>query len=311
MSEEPIVDEIQRLKRQKHAVILAHNYERGEIQDIADHVGDSFELSRIAADIDCRVLVFCGVRFMAETAKILSPQKTVIIPRPDAGCAMADMFTLEMLSELRRDHHDAAVLSYVNTSAAIKAESNVCCTSANAVAVAEGIEADKVIFVPDRNLAHFVAKHVDKEIIPCAKAYCYVHDNITAEQVQDAMQQYPEAQVLVHPECRPEVIALAHHALSTGGMMREARASTANSFIVVTEVGILHRLRKDNPGKKFYAVHPEPVCRDMKLTRMQDVLRSLREGTYEVRLDDRVMRDARHALDEMLHTKVSSSDRVG
>jgi len=300
MREEDMRGQIQRLKKQRDAIILAHNYERGAIQDIADYVGDSFELSRIAADTDCRVIVFCGVRFMAETAKILSPEKTVLVPRPDAGCAMAEMFTLEMLQALQREHVDAKVLSYVNTSAVVKSQSDVCCTSANAVAVAQGIQAQKIIFVPDRNLAHFVARHVDKEIIPCARAYCYVHEGITVEQMRDAMQQHPDAQVLVHPECRPEVIALGHCILSTGGMMRVARDSTTASFIVVTEAGIIHRMRKENPQKNFYTVHPEPVCRDMKLTQIEDVVKSLREGVHEIHLDQALMKKAKLALDEML-----------
>jgi len=219
-----LVEKILRLKEEKDAVILAHNYQRGEIQKMADFVGDSLGLSREAEKLSCKVIIFCGVRFMAETAKILSPDKVVLLPRKEAGCPMADMITKDELRRIKLKYPEAKVVSYVNTTAEVKAESNVCCTSSNALKVVQNIDAKKIIFIPDRNLASYVSEFTDKEIIPY-NGYCYIHNRIREEEIKKAKEIHPDAVVLVHPECRPEVIKLADEVASTGGMIKFAKES--------------------------------------------------------------------------------------
>ena len=233
--------EIRDLLREKDAILLAHYYQRGEIQDIADILGDSLALSMEAARTEARVLVFAGVHFMAESASILSPDKTVLLPKPDAGCPLADTIAPEALLAAKQDHPRAAVVTYINSSAAIKALSDVCCTSANGVQVVNSLCEKEVIFVPDRNLAAYVARHTDKKIIPW-NGYCYVHDHLTAEEVRAARAEHPKAEVLVHPECSPEVIDEADFVCSTAGMGKHAIASDAREFIIGTEMGMIHRL---------------------------------------------------------------------
>ena len=294
-----IVDEIMRLKSKKEAVFLIHNYQIPEVQDIADFLGDSLGLAKEAAETDSRMIVFCGVRFMAETAKILSPEKTVLLPRKDAGCPMADMITREQLKALKSEHPDAKVVSYVNTSAHVKAESDVCCTSANAVAVVRNIKADKIIFTPDKNLAAYCQRFVDKEIIPWS-GYCYVHERITKEEVLLAKTRYPDAVLLVHPECRPSVIDVADAVLSTSGMVDFAKKSEKKRFLIGTEQGLIYRLKKECPGKEFYAAGTAKLCRSMKLTTLKDVLLSLREERHAIELPERIIESARRALEAML-----------
>jgi len=295
------IAEISRLKGERNAVILAHNYQLPEIQDIADFLGDSLELSRRAAETDADVVVFCGVNFMAETAAILCPAKTVLLPVFEAGCPMADMITAEQLREKRREHPDAAVVCYVNTSAAVKAECDYCCTSANAVQVVESVDADEVIFVPDVSLGMWVAAHTDKKI-HLWPGFCATHHRIFAEDVKRAKDQHPEAEVLVHPECTPDVTALADHVVSTSGILRRASESNAQEFIIGTENGILHRLRRENPGKMFYHVSERIVCPNMKRTHLEDVLWALQDMQHVITVPEDVRVRALQAIERMVAT---------
>jgi len=294
-----IVEEITKLKKEKNAIILVHNYQRSEIQDIADSLGDSLGLAREAAKTDAKIIVFCGVRFMAETAKILSPEKVVLLPRKEAGCPMADMVTAEDLRILKERHPDAKVVSYVNTNADVKAESDICCTSANAVEVIKKVKANKIIFTPDKNLAAYCQRFTDKEIIPW-NGYCYVHEKIRKEEVRLAKEKFPDALLLVHPECNPSVIDLADEVLSTSGMVNFVRKSHKKKFFIGTEEGLIYRLKKENPGKEFYAAGTAKMCRNMKLTTLKDVYFAIREDRYPIELPEEIIKRARKVLKAML-----------
>jgi quinolinate synthase len=294
-----IVRDILRLKEEKHAVILAHNYQRPEIQDIADFLGDSLELSRKAAAAGAPVIVFCGVKFMAETAKILSPHRTVLLPRFDAGCPMAGMADVETLRRMKSLHPNAAVVTYVNSTAEVKAESDICVTSANAVGIVQKLDAEEILFLPDRNLAAYVQRFTGKKIIPWP-GFCYVHEQFGREEVQAARKSHPGAVLLAHPECRPEVIDLADRVMSTSGMLKFVRESEAETFIIGTEEGILHRMKSENPGKTFLALGPVKTCVNMKKTRLEDLRRSLELGRHDVTLPAEIMDRARIALEKML-----------
>jgi quinolinate synthase len=269
------------------------------VQDIADLVGDSLELSRAAASREGKVIVFCGVDFMAETAAILSPEKKVLLPAADACCPMAEMVTAGELRVLRERYPDAAVVAYVNTTAEVKAGSDICCTSANAVEVVESLDEDRVIFVPDRNLALYVARFSEKEILPW-EGFCIVHDQYTPADVRAARAQHPEAEVIVHPECRPEVIDLADGVFSTSGIIRRACSGPGKEFIIGTEVGILHRLGKECPGKRCYPLSDEAVCVNMKKTDLQKVYNALDRLEPQVTVPGGIARRARRAIDRML-----------
>jgi quinolinate synthase len=297
------IQDILALKEERRATILAHNYQLPEVQDAADLVGDSLELSRAAARLDAEVIVFCGVDFMAETAAILSPSKKVVLPEKGAWCPMAHMISPEELRDLKVLHPEAAVVCYVNSTAEIKAESDFCCTSANGVQVVSSLSEKEVIFVPDRNLAAYVARHTDKKIIPW-NGYCYVHDHMTAEQVRAARAEHPQAEVLVHPECRPEVIDEADFTYSTAGMGRHAKASAAKQFIIGTEVGMIHRLKKDNPGKEFYPLTSDAVCHNMKKTDLNKILRALQTLEPRVTVPEEIAGKARRSIERMLAVKV-------
>ncbi len=299
MTDQEMLSQISDWKEKKRAVILAHNYQPGEIQDLADDLGDSLMLSRKASRVDADVIVFCGVRFMAESAKILSPQKTVLLPRLDAGCPLADTITAEQLRSLKKQHPRAAVVCYVNSSAEVKAESDVCCTSSNALQVVQGVEAEDIIFVPDQNLGHYVSRFTEKHII-LWKGCCSVHHRIKAEDLQRVREAHPRAVVLVHPECRPEVVDLADEVLSTDGMLLAARRSDAESFIIGTEMGLIYRLQKENPGKKFFSVGHSMICVNMKKIGLEDVLRALQKDQFDISIPEDVARRARGALDRML-----------
>lgn len=294
-----VAEEITKLKKEKKAIILVHNYQRPEIQNIADSLGDSLGLAREAAKTDARIIVFCGVRFMAETAKILSPEKTIIIPRKDAGCPMADMITTEDLRILKEKYPGAKVVSYVNTNADVKAESDICCTSANAIKVVRNITAEKIIFTPDKNLAAYCQRFTDKEIIPW-NGYCYVHEKIRKGEVRLAKEKFPDALLLVHPECNPSVIDLADEVLSTSGMLNFAKKSDKKRFLIGTEEGLIYRLKKENPGKEFYAAGTAKMCRNMKLTTLNDVYFSLKEERYAIELPEEIIKSAQKALEAML-----------
>ncbi|OPX62634.1 MULTISPECIES: quinolinate synthase NadA [unclassified Methanoregula] len=272
-----LTQEIRHLKKERNAILLVHNYQLPEVQDIADITGDSLELSRAAATMDGDVIVFCGVDFMAETAAILSPEKTVLLPAGDACCPMAQMISADELRRARKRYPDAAVVCYVNTTAEVKAESDICCTSGNALNVVRAVEQDEILFVPDRNLGMYAQRFTNKRIHPW-EGYCLVHDRITPAQVAAARQAHPGAVVLVHPECRPEVIDRADHVASTSGMIKEVCRSQAREFIIGTEIGILHRLGKECPGKTCYPLAAEAVCHNMKktdLVKVRDTLLTL------------------------------------
>jgi quinolinate synthase len=273
------------------------------VQDVADLVGDSLELSRAAARLDTEVIIFCGVDFMAETAAILSPQKKVVLPEKGAWCPMAHMITPEQLCDLKSLHTEAAVVCYVNSTAEIKAESDVCCTSANGVQVVNSLSEKEVIFVPDRNLAAYVARHTDKKIIPW-NGYCYVHDHLTAEEVRLARSEHPRAEVLVHPECRPEVIDQADFTYSTAGMGKHAKASAAREFIIGTEAGMIYRLKKENPDKEFYPLSEKAICQNMKKTDLSKVLRALQTLQPQVTVPEEIAVKARRSIESMLAVKI-------
>lgn len=292
-------EHIARLKNETNAVILAHNYQTGPIQDCADLVGDSLELSRAAAKMECDVIIFCGVDFMAETAAILSPEKKVILPAPDACCPMAQMITTDELQHARERHPDAAVVCYVNTTADVKAESDVCCTSANAVKVVNSVKEERVIFVPDKNLARYVARFSKKEIFPW-EGYCYVHDQYTPEQVFNARKLHPNAEVLVHPECRPEVIDLADGVYSTSGIVKRVCSGDAAEYVIGTEVGIMYRLNKVCSQKHCYPLSEQAVCTNMKKTTLEKVVNSLLNLAPQVIVPDDIAERARNAISRML-----------
>ena len=294
-----VVDEIERLKRERDAVILAHNYQPPEVQDAADYTGDSLGLSRKAAELPQGVILFCGVDFMAETAKILSPLKTVLTPCVEATCPMAATVGPNDVEKMRAEFPGAPVVSYINTTAAVKAASDICCTSTNAAEVVRSLDGDEVIFVPDRNLADWVRKESGKTVHAWG-GYCYVHRKFDADEVSTAKEARPGAVLMVHPECDPEVVELADEVLSTGGMLRFARASDAEEFLVGTEEGLLYRLRKENPQKRFYSAGSAKVCRSMKLITLEDVAASLREMKHEVTLPEGVLARARGPIEEMV-----------
>ena len=294
-----LIMRLRELKEKHRAVILAHYYQRGEIQDAADFVGDSFQLSQKAASTDAEVIVFCGVHFMAESAKILSPEKIVLLPEPREGCPMADMVDAEGLRELKARHPGVPVVSYVNTSAAVKAESDICCTSSNALKVVNSLEADEIIFTPDRNLGSWIAAHTDKKLI-LWDGYCNTHERLTLEQIQEAKAAHPDALVVVHPECRPEVTAAADHVASTAGMVRFVRESSAREFIIGTEGGLLHLLQKECPEKRFYLASPRLLCPNMKSNTLPKVVRALETLTPQIEVPEDIRQRAALALERML-----------
>ncbi|MFC1970446.1 quinolinate synthase NadA [Chloroflexota bacterium] len=294
-----LAERILKLKKERNAVILAHNYQRGEVQDIADLVGDSLELSQQAAKTDTEVIVFCGVHFMAETAAILCPDMTVLLPDINAGCPMANMITAEQLRQKKKEIPGAVVVTYVNSSAEVKAESDICCTSANGIKVVESIDSKEILFIPDQYLGHYIASRTGKNLSLWA-GYCPTHARILPEHITRLKQQYPQAKVIVHPECRPEVIALADEVLSTGGMLRYAQRADVSEVIVGTESGIIHRLKKENPGKKFIPVSEKTICPNMKLITLEKVLWSLEDMSPVVKVPEEIRIRAKTAVDRML-----------
>jgi len=319
-------EEILKLKDEKRAIILSHNYQRDEVQDLADFVGDSLELSRTASTIECDVIVFCGVNFMAESASILSPEKTVLLPELNASCPMADMIQVSSarkvwktfpgyevqpafvfpheftLRDMKARYPGVPVVAYVNTTADVKAESDICCTSANVVKVVESLPGDKVICVPDRNLSLWAQKNTTKQVIAW-DGFCHVHDRVTKEDVARARGEHPRALLMAHPECKPEVLERADHVTSTSGMLRFAAASEAKEFIVGTEVGLMHRLKKENPDKVFYSLRKDMICPNMKKTTLNSVLRALKEMKNVIKVPEEIRVSAKRALDRMLEIR--------
>lgn len=295
-----IAKEINELKKERNAVLLAHNYQVTDVQLVADHLGDSLGLSRIAAEVTADVIVFAGVKFMAETAKILSPDKKVLLPRLDAGCPMADMLLPEDLLELKAKYPNAKVVTYVNSSVEIKALSDACCTSANSVKVVKSIDADEVIFVPDRNLGSYVQSMLPEKKIHLFEGYCYVHNRIKKEEIEATKALYPEAKVVVHPEVRKELVEGADEVLSTSGMLRFAAESDSKQFIVATEQGLIERMKRENPDKEFYPAYRAKLCSNMKRTSLRDVRDALAKDRYEITVPEAIAQKAVRALDEML-----------
>jgi len=288
------------LKEQRDAVIVAHNYQVDDVQEIADLVGDSYALSKFCAQNQHKVIVFCGVHFMAESAKILSPEKTVLLPEIDAGCPMADMVTAETIREYKKKYPEAKVVCYINSSAEVKAESDVCCTSSNAINIVKSIPDKDIIFVPDKNLGAFVAKEVPEKNIILWPGFCPTHHRITKEEVLKVKGLHPDALLLVHPECRPEVVELADYAGSTKQIIDFANNNSAQKMVIGTEVGVLHKLRKDNPEKTFYLLSQGLTCPNMKKTTLESVLISLRDMKYQIELNEEIRIKARTCLDRML-----------
>ncbi|MFH2027747.1 MAG: quinolinate synthase NadA [Nanoarchaeota archaeon] len=297
MENKELIENINRLKKKKNAIILVHNYQRPEIYEIADFMGDSLELARKATQTHAKMIVFCGVDFMAESGKILNPEKKVLIPSKQAKCPMANDVTPEQILELKKQHPDAVVVCYVNTTADVKAVSDIGCTSANAVKVVNSLKENEIIFVPDRHLAAYVQSKTDKKIIPI-KGHCYVHDKITCEQVKHAKENHPKAKVMVHPECRLEVIKLADVVASTSQMIKYAKENKSNEFIVVTECGMANALKKDMPDKEFYPIGG--TCIQMKKITLEKVYDCLKDETNEIILKKEIMDKARRSLQRML-----------
>ena len=293
-------EKIRRLLHERNAILLAHNYQRPEVQDIADLCGDSLELSIRASETDADVILFCGVHFMAETASILCPEKKVLLPVLNAGCPMAGMITAKELKDKKLEMPEAVVISYVNTTAEVKAESDICCTSANAVQVANSVDPSvPILMTPDRNLAKYTQKHTDRKI-SYWDGYCPVHNNLTAEQVKKVKQAHPKALFLAHPECPPEVLDLADEVKSTSGMIAYTTLSSQREFIIGTETGILYPLTKASPEKTFIPADPNMICTDMKKTGLTDILRALEDLEPEVKVPEKIRRKAKHAVDRML-----------
>jgi quinolinate synthase len=295
-------EEILKLKKEKNAIILAHNYQPAEIQEIADFMGDSLELCIKVSEIeDADLVVFCGVDFMAETAAILNPSKKILIPDPKAECPMAHMLPAEELRKYKKKYPDAAVVLYVNTMAEAKAEADILCTSANAVQVVKSLDEDQILFGPDMNLAWHVQQQTDKEIIPIPEeGHCYVHKMFNPADIAFSRVNYPDAEVLVHPECDGKVQQMADHVLSTGGMIRHVAASSKKTFLIGTEVDMVTRLRRENPDKLFYPLLDDAICEDMKLHTLEKVKKSLLEERFQVTVPQEIADKARNAVERML-----------
>ncbi len=295
-------EEILKLKKEKNALILAHNYQLPEIQDIADLVGDSLELSRAAAERNAPMIIFCGVIFMAETAKVLSPNAKVLIPSNSAGCFLADTITAKDVQSLRERYPDAVFVAYVNTTADVKAEVDLCCTSANAVKVVNSIDRNKtVVFLPDRNLGNYVISQTKRNnIVLWEKGFCYVHEDISAAMVLEQKQNHPDAAVVAHPECKPEVLNLADAVASTSGMIRFAKNSQLKKFIICTEKEMVYRLKKDCPDKEFIPVTPKAVCNTMKQVTLENLYQALLKEIYEVKLPENIINRAKNSIIRML-----------
>ena len=299
-TDKELIEKINKLRKEKNAIILAHNYQLGEIQDIADFCGDSLELSIKAKEVSADMIVFCGVTFMAETACILSPSKTVLLPRLDAGCLMADMLTGEDVRKMKAARPGAVVLCYVNSTAEVKAESDICVTSANALDIAKSVPADKeIIFVPDSNLGNYVMQKTGRKMT-MFPGYCPTHMRLSREDILARRKEFPDAKVIIHPESRIEVSELADEVLSTGGMCRDVKESGAKQFIIATESGIIHRLRKENPGKLLIPISEEAVCPTMKMIRLTDLYNSLEKEEHKITVPEDLRVKALRPIEKML-----------
>ncbi len=300
MKERSLLERINKLREEKNAIILAHNYQPGPIQDLADLTGDSLELSRKARETDAEVIVFCGVRFMAETAAILNPRKTVLLPVIDAGCPMADMIKADDVRAIKKQYPGIPIVTYVNSNADVKAESTICCTSANSIRVVNSFTgSDEVYMAPDQNLAQYTSKHTSKRIYYW-NGYCPVHHKMKVEYVHEARKKYPDALFIAHPECRPEVLELADGVFSTSGMIKYVSESDASSFIIGTEMGLIHTLKKTNPHKHFVPLHESLICKDMKKITLEKLVYSLEHMAPRITVPENIRAKAQLALDKML-----------
>jgi len=300
MNNNKIIERINKLRKEKNALILVHNYQLGEVQDIGDYVGDSLGLSIEAKEADCDVIVFCGVRFMAETAKIISPDKTVLLPVAEAGCPMADMATADQLRKYKKEHPGVVAVAYVNSTAELKTEVDICCTSANAVKIVASIPKDKeIIFLPDKNLGANVARDLGRELM-LWPGFCPTHMRISKAMINERKKEFPDAVVMVHPECEPEVVEIADVSLSTGGMLKFAAESDAKQIIVGTELGIIHRLKIENPDKIFIPVSEQAICPNMKLIELHDVLNALENMEHEIILEPEIIEKAKSSIERMI-----------
>jgi quinolinate synthase len=300
MEKKDLIEKINKIKREKNAVILAHVYQRPEIYNVADFIGDSYGLSKKATETEAEIIVFCGVDFMAESAYILNPEKTVLIPTKLASCPMAAMVDVNSLRKLKAQHPNAAIVSYVNTTAAVKAESDICCTSANAIKVVNSLPEEEIIFVPDSNLANYVMTHTDKKIIPW-NGWCYVHNKFSSEELVKAKKLHPDAKILVHPECIPEVVDLADEVLSTTGMINYVRQNSVKKFIIATEIGVIEKLLLEFPEKIFFQAPPGGTCLQMKKITLELVFASLEKKQFRVVVPENIRVRAKKALDRMLN----------
>lgn len=292
-----MISRIEELKRRRNAIILVHNYQRPEIYEVADFIGDSLELSRRAAETDKDVIVFCGVRFMAETAKILNSKKTVLLPAEDAGCPMADMINAEQLKEFKKKYPKAEVVCYVNTNADVKAECDICCTSANVAEVVNSIKKNEIIMVPDKNLAAYAQTKTKKKIIPW-QGYCYVHQQISEKEIKSAKEQNPDAIFIAHPECPSEVLKHADYIFSTGKMVEYAKKNDNKTIILGTEAGMINRLAKENPKNKYLTIGK--FCFNMKKTTLKKVLEALEKNQYEIKIPEETRKKAEKSLRKMI-----------
>lgn len=300
MQKRELIEKINKLKKEKNAIILAHTYQNVEIDEVADFSGDSLYLSQQAAKTDADVIVFAGVYFMAETAKILSPKKTVLLPNLNAGCAMADKINVEQLRNFKAQHPDIPVVCYVNSTAAVKAESDICCTSANAVNVVKSLNKKEVLFVPDQHLGSYVESQLDGVKVITYSGFCPVHHEINPSDIVEKKTLYPEAKVMVHPECPDEVVKMADYTGSTTGIIKTVKESSDKEFIIVTEKGVVERLERDCPDKKFVLINEKAVCETMKLIHLEDILNTLENNVYEINIDEEISNKAINAINKMV-----------
>lgn len=300
MEEQMIIKEIEKLKKEKNAIILAHNYQIPEIQEIADYVGDSLGLSKKAAETGADIIVFCGVHFMAESAKILSPNKTVLLPVLDAGCPMADMIDADQLKAFKEEYPDILVVCYVNSSAEVKAESDICCTSSNALKIVKSLEKDKVLFIPDQNLGNYISRRLPEKEIILWEGFCITHHRVRHNEIDMVRKNIGGTKILVHPECNPAVVEKADFVGSTSQIIEYVKNHDDQKFIIGTEMGILHSLRKQNPSKKFHLLSPSLICYNMKKTSLKDVYNALKDEKNKINVDKEVMHKAHNALERML-----------
>ncbi|MCR5544953.1 MAG: quinolinate synthase NadA [Lachnospiraceae bacterium] len=300
MSNLNLGDEIRKLKKERNAVIMTHYYVQDDVQDLADYIGDSFFLSRKATEIEADVIVLCGVRFMGESAKALNPGKVVLLPAEDADCPMAHMAMVEAIEEVREKYDDVAVVCYVNSTAELKAASDVCVTSANALKIVSRLPNKNIYFIPDQNLAHYIADQLPEKNFIFNDGYCHVHHSITKEEVLAAKKQHPNAEVLVHPECKPEVCALADYIGSTSGIINYVKDSDTEEFIIVTERGVLHELGLQTEGKKFYITGSPQTCPNMKKITVEKVYHALKNMEPKVEMSDELIVGAKKPMEKML-----------